>query len=298
MSDAAVEAEAKRLLDRCVVVLVKTTHSGNIGAVARACKTMGINRLRLAAPVAAIDDEAVRRASGADDVLSRAEIFPDLESAIADCHMVVGASARSRSMVWPVAAPRDIAEDVFHRQDLNDGSAQAEVGGFGDAATTALVFGQEASGLTNEELHLCHRHVCIPANPGYSSLNLAMAVQVMTYEMRIAALNACVIGDCGSEQPVVHGAVLDPESPGWDELPATHAEFEGMLTHLERALTWLGYHNPDNPRMLMPRIRRLFARAKMDRMEVNILRGICKAILNVDPPSTGGKQAAKVPPSS
>lgn len=276
MSESELDAGLESLLSRCVVVLVKTTHSGNIGAVARACKTMGITHLRLVSPVADIDDDAVRRASGADDVLAQAEIYRDLQAAVADCHMVVGASARSRSMVWPVASPRDIAQDVYRA----DGGFEMKVVSGEDAGlTTALVFGQEASGLSNEELHLCHRHVCIPANPAYSSLNLAMAVQVVCYEMRMAAM-ALVERTVGvSPAAGAHSAVLDADAEGWDEPRASHSEVEGMLQHLEQTLIAIAYHDPENPRMLMPRLRRLFQRCKMDKIEVNIMRGICKSIL-------------------
>lgn len=249
------------VLSRISVVLVKTTHGGNIGAVARACKTMGISDLRLVSPEAEIDHETVRRASGADDVLLAAGEYSDLQEAVSDCHWVLGASARSRRMHWPIAAPRESAEslvqDVIGRLEAQD-----------DDFRVALVFGQEASGLSNEELQMCNQHVCIPSNADYGSLNLAMAVQVITYEVRMAALGQVLEAGPGQQEDE------------WDEPIASQGEVEGMIGHLEKALISLGYHDPDNPRMLIPRLRRLFMRRQMDKMEVNILRGMCKTILN------------------
>lgn len=254
----------EQFLDRVVVVLMRTTHPGNIGAVARACKNMGFKHLRLVAPAEFPSHEATRRASGADDLLARARVCTSLDEAIADCHQVVGASARSRSMVWPVSNPRECAQSLYE---------QAQALGPEQDFKIALLFGQEASGLTNDELQRCNLHVNIPANPEYSSLNLAMAVQVICYEMRMVALYA---SQAGSPNLV---AVQGAGDEGWDVEPANHAELAGMLEHFERALVHIDYHDPNNPRVLMTRLKRLFQRSRMDKMEVNIFRGISKKIL-------------------
>jgi len=256
---------AQDLLDRVVVVLMRTTHPGNIGAVARACKTMGITRLRLVDPVASINDEANSRAAGASDVLDDAEIFDSLEGAVEDSVLVLGTSARNRKMTWPVGTPRDLGEraiSVLSGSDLTEDS------------TVALLFGQEASGLSNGELQRCNFHVCIPANPDYSSLNLAMAVQVMTYEVRMAALLSC------EASSVDLAPVLTPEDAAWDDALANGREVDGLLVHLEKMLVGIDYHDPQNPGTLMARIKRLLLRSKLDKMDVNILRGVCKAALN------------------
>lgn len=256
-----------KFLDSLVVVLMRTTHPGNIGAVARACKNMGISHIRLVAPEDFPSEVAIRRASGADELLKSAEVCSSLDEAVADCHCLVGASARSRSMVWPLMNPRDCAEEVYRRHaDVTRGDYRV-----------ALVFGQEASGLTNEELQRCNLHVNIPANPDYSSLNLAMAVQVITYEMRMTSLLVPQLDPVNDQT----SSILDAGNEGWDVPAATIEDVEGMICHFESALVALGYHDPEKPRVLMTRLRRLFQRSGMDRMEVNIFRGISKEILKL-----------------
>lgn len=264
MNDLTEQEMLEQFLDRVVVVLMRTTHPGNIGAVARACKNMGFKNLRLVEPVEFPSHEATRRASGADDLLENAQVFKALDDAIADCHQVVGASARSRSMVWPVSNPRECAQSLYQQVQSLSPAQDFKI---------ALLFGQEASGLTNEELQRCNLHVNIPANPEYSSLNLAMAVQVVCYEMRMVALYA---SQADSPHLV---AVQGAGDAGWDVEPANHAELSGMLEHFEQALVHIDYHDPSNPRVLMTRLRRLFQRSRMDKMEVNIFRGISKKIL-------------------
>jgi len=259
------ENKVNSLLDRVVVVLMRTTHSGNIGAVARACKTMGISKLRLVNPVAEINQEAIQRASGADDVLRDAQVFESLEDALVDSVLVLGASARSRKMTWPVGHPRDLSELAM--KELLSTSLDSE-------AKVVLLFGQEASGLSNEELQRCNFHACIPANPEYSSLNLAMAVQVMAYEIRMAALLSCE--DSASKI----APVLSPEDDGWDDSLASGAQVDGLLAHIQETLIGVDYYDPNNPGTLMSRIKRLLLRSKLDKMEVNILRGVCKAVLS------------------
>ncbi len=244
------------------IVLVDTSHSGNIGAVARAMKNMAISRLCLVNPADFPSHEAERRASGATDVLDKARIVPSLDEAIADSHFVVGASARSRAIPWPLMNPRDCARMVLQKLARNSS---------GKARTVSIVFGRESSGLTNDELQRCHYHVNIPANPEYASLNLAMAVQVICYELRMAALLSQSDGQLS--------AIHSPGDDEWDEDPASVSDLEGYLVHLEEALTIIGFHDPKKPRMLMTRLRRLYQRAQLDKMEVNILRGMLKATI-------------------
>ena len=226
------------------IVLVGTTHPGNIGAVARAMKNMGLYDLALVEPRYFPHDEATARASGADDVLANASVHDMLAEAIADCVYVAGASARSRAINWPCLDAKDAAERIIVE---------------GAKGTVAAVFGPENTGLSNEDLDLCDTLLTIPTNPEFSSLNLAMAVQVITYEIRAAQ---------SEKQP-------EYES---DVPPATSAEMEHFYEHLERVLTDVEFLDPDNPRHLMRRLRRLFIRAQADKNEVNILRGILAAI--------------------
>lgn len=260
-------SNALTFLDDIVVVLMRTTHPGNIGAVARAAKNMGLRDIRLVDPAEFPSDVATRRASGAEDLLERAEVFASLDEAVADCHVLVGTSARSRSMVWPLMNPRDCAEKLH--------ALHAEQFGRGQKYKIALLFGQEASGLTNDELHRCNYHVNIPANPEYSSLNLAMAVQVITYECRFKALESAAHEEAADQLR----SVLTASDEDWDVQSASIDEVEGMIGHFEKALIKVGYYDPSNPRVLMTRLRRLFQRVGMDKMEVNIFRGLSKAIL-------------------
>ncbi|EXJ13206.1 tRNA (cytosine(32)/uridine(32)-2'-O)-methyltransferase TrmJ [Imhoffiella purpurea] len=236
-------------LARIRFVLVETTHAGNIGAVARAMKTMGLSRMELVAPKARPDAEAMARASGADDLLEGAGIHENLVDALAGCRLVIGASARLRSIEWPVLEPLECA----HR--LLDESAEGEV---------ALVFGRESSGLTNEELARCHYLVHIPTNPDFSSLNIAAAAQVLAYEVRRGFLET-------------GGRTAAASSDEARRDLATADEMEGLYGHLRETLIQIGFSDPDQSRTLMKRLRRLFNRARPDRIELNILRGILSA---------------------
>ena len=227
------------------IVLVGTTHPGNIGATARAMHTMGLDRLSLVTPREFPSPEATARAAGADAVLDGARVCATLEEALAGCGFVVGASARLRAVPWPAVTPREAAPRLLAE------SAHGE---------TAVVFGRESSGLTNEELGLCHALLHIPTNPEYSSLNLAMAVQVVAYELRLAAL-----GEVATARERA-----DPLAPVED--------LERFYEHLERTLVDAGFLNPANPRHLMLRLRRLFNRAMPEEKEVRILRGILSAL--------------------
>lgn len=230
---------------RIRIVLVGTQHPGNIGSAARAMKTMGLSRLILAAPEKAPDRDSYALAAGADDVLAAATIVPDLAAAVADCHFVLGCTARSRRIALEQFDPRQAAA-------LCDARARG-------GSEVALVFGRERTGLENEELQLCHAAVHIPANPAYSSLNLAAAVQVLSYELRMAALAAR-----GGEG----------ESGERREPPASHAQMEGFFGQLGQALDAIDFHKGRVPEAAMHKLRRLFLRAELDEREVRLLRGV------------------------
>ena len=231
------------MLNNIRIVLVGTTHPGNIGAAARAMKTMGLERLCLVSPKTFPAAEATARASGADDLLARAEIVSDLDSALRGCRLVIGASARRRSLEWPMLEPRECGL----RLSTESGSGPV-----------ALVFGREHSGLSNAELDHCHYLVQIPTNPEFRSLNLAASVQVLAYEILCA-----------------HGEVERPGQALPDVAPSE--DIEGLFVHLRQALADIGYLQPQRSTTLMRRLRRLFLRARPDRVEVNILRGILSA---------------------
>lgn len=232
------------MLSRVRIVLSHTSHPGNIGAVARAMKTMGLTRLYLLNPKTFPHAEATARASGADDLLADAVVCADLDEALSGCRLVLGASARERRIPCPVIGPAECARHTVQA------AAQGEV---------ALLFGCEQSGLSNREIDRCHSLVRIPTNPEYGSLNLAAAVQILGYEVRVASLagTAAVAGG-------VHVAV-------------SADEMERFYVHLEQTLAQLGFLNPAHPRQLMRRLRRLYNRARPDENEVNILRGILTA---------------------
>ena len=190
-------------------------------------------------------DDATARAAGAKDVLQAAQVVATLDEALEDCTYVAGASARSRTIGWPSMAPRACAVRLV--QESAHGLA-------------AVVFGPEQSGLTNEDLDRCHTLLTIPTESGFSSLNLAMAVQVLSYEIRLARAAETALPETA-------------ESP-----PATGAELENFFRHLEQVLTRSGFLDPEKPRLLMRRLRRLFAKAEPDQNEVNILRGILASL--------------------
>ena len=231
-------------LDAIRIVLVGTTHPGNIGATARAMKNMGLRRLVLVNPKHFPDAQATAMASGADDILDQAEVHASLSDALADCHLAMAASARPRRSEWPMLDVRQAALRLV--QDSLSGPL-------------AVVFGREHSGLTNDELAHCQILLQIPADPVYSSLNLAQAVQVVCYELRMAS------GETLVERP--------RQFP-----PAPASERELFYAHLQEVLEDSQFLNPDNPRYLMRRLRLLFDRAGMDQNEMNILRGMLTAI--------------------
>lgn len=239
------------MLPRIRVVLVNTSHPGNIGGAARAMKNMGLLRLVLVEPNDFPSHEASARASGADDVLAGAEVVATLEDALVGCTLVVGTSARDRRIPWPLLDPRECGAKVVEQA--------------GEGAEVALVFGREHAGLTNDELQRCHYHVHIPSNPDFSSLNLAAAVQVLAYEVRMAWLAAG--GQASKVEKVEVASVRSAEL-------ATMDEMELFYQHLESALVDIGFLDPTKPKHLMPRLRRLYGRSAVSRSEISILRGI------------------------
>lgn len=226
-------------------VLVGTQHPGNIGAAARALKTMGLAQLVLVQPEKYPHEEAFRRAAGADDLLADAIVTDDVAAAVADCRLVLGCTARSRRVQLEEHSPRQAAAR------LAQAAAESPV---------ALLFGRERTGLTNEELQLCHAAVHIDANPDYSSLNLAAAVQVLAYETRLALKTTQPAGTDDAGEPRV--------------APATHAQLEGMFSQLADTLEQIDFHKGRAPESAMRKLRRLFLRTDLDEKEVRLLRGI------------------------
>lgn len=233
------------MLDRVRIVLVNTSHPGNIGSTARAMKTMGLSDLVLVEPHQFPHPKAVEMASGAADILEQATVVDTLDEAIADCQLVVGTSARMRTIPWPLMLPRDMAEKI-KREAPN--------------SQTAILFGREQSGLSNEELQRCNLHIHIPANPDYSSLNIASAVQVVAYELRLASLEQSSMAE------------------EWDYRLANADEMEKFFTHLQQVLIEIEFLKMNAPRKLMTRLRRMFLRTRPDVMEMNILRGMLTAV--------------------
>lgn len=227
------------------IVLLETSHAGNIGAAARAMHNMGLDDLWLVAPKSFPDDDATARASGAHGLLESATVVAGLDQALTGCGLVAAVSARQRSLAWPCKTPREAAAEIV--------ASTANT-------TVALLFGREKYGLTNAELERCHLLISIPANPDYSSLNLAMAVQVLAYEIRLAR-----------GQTSLPPASADPP-------PAAAEDMQRFYRHLEEVLLENGFLDPDNPRHLMRRLRRLFNRAVPDENEINILRGMLAAM--------------------
>lgn len=235
------------IINHIRIVLAGTTHPGNIGATARAMKTMGLRNLYLVTPKIFPAAEATARAAGADDLLENAVLCDSLFDAVRDCTLVFGTTARERSISWPVVEPGKAAKQAV---------ASAENG-----EISAFVFGRESIGLTNEELNTCNRIISIPCNPDFSSLNLAAAVQVICYELR----KSIQISDKAASR-----------KEGYQ--PVTTEDMSLFYEHLEQTLIEIGFLDPARPRRLMRRMRRLFNRAQPDRNEYNILRGILTAI--------------------
>ena len=243
------------LFGRLRFVLVETSRAGNIGSVARAMKTMGFTDLVLVTPKCADfvnDPEAVAFASGAGDVLNNARVVSDIGAALDGCNFAAAVSARLREFSPPVWTPRAFADHAGAAPDLR----------------AAIVFGNERVGLPNDIVERCNVLINIPANPDYSSLNLSQAAQVLAYEARMASISGAP----------------DTRGVGFQGDAASVTQIDGMYAHLEQALVAIGFLNADNPKKLMPRIKRMFARGGLEHEEVNILRGIARAILKDAPP--------------
>lgn len=235
-------------LDNIRFVLVETSHPGNIGGAARALCNMGLSQLVLVAPQRFPDPQADWRAAGGVEVLRSARVVDTLDDALRDCGLIVGASGRDRRIPWPVLDAAAAANQIV-----------AEAAG----RPIAVLFGREANGLSNDELMRCNLHLCIDADPAYGSLNLAMAVQVVAYEIRQAAM-----AQAGGARPDLQ----------WDRQPATYIDIEGFMGHLEAVLAEVEFLDRDNPGQTMTRLRRLFARIRPDDTEVKMLRGVLTEI--------------------
>lgn len=235
------------MLNNIRIIMIETSHPGNIGSTARAMKTMGLTDLVLVNPLCEIDGQAVAMSCNATDVLQNCRIVNTLEEALEDRHLVFGTSARKRYLDWPLIDPREAAKRANDavRSDMN----------------VAVLFGRERNGLQNEELEQCHAHLFIPTNPDYTSLNLSQAVQIIAYEMRVGILG---------------GEEYEPK----DQL-ATPDQVQRFFDAYEEALLKMGCLDPRAPRKLMPRVKRIFQRAVLEEKEVNILRGITEQMLKL-----------------
>ena len=233
-------------LENIKIVMVETTHPGNIGAAARAMKNMCLSQLVLVNPKCSIEENAYARAAGANNILDDVTQVNALTEAVADCSLVVGTSARLRSLAWPELNPQAVADKVF---------------ALPDDQSVALVFGREHAGLTNDELQHCQYTVTIPTNPDFSSLNVASAIQVLSYEIY-----------------KLHADTKQPVEPMNVEPPADSGELEGYFNHLEQVLVSTGFLDPSNPRQMMKRLRRLYQRAEPSKNEINILRGTLTSV--------------------
>jgi tRNA (cytidine32/uridine32-2'-O)-methyltransferase len=270
MSDSENSKSTVSLLDRVRIVLVNTSDCRNIGSAARAMKTMGLSQLVLVDPIEMPNGQAQALAAGATDVLSNAKVVSSLSEAIDDCGLVVGTSARSRTLPWPMLEPRGCGEKMI-----------TEAGEY----PVALVFGRESSGLTNDELQLCHFHVQIPANPDYSSLNLAMAVQTLSYEIRTSYLLS--LDEDKQEHSTGNGTYIGKNSLGNkkfnaksedNELYPVTEETERFYQHFDNALKATGFIGDKHPGLVMTKLRRLFNRARPDVKEIKMMRGILASI--------------------
>jgi tRNA/rRNA methyltransferase len=255
------QSQSVNFFDRVRFVLVETSRPGNVGAAARAMKTMGFHDLVLVKPryeQVLMHEEAVAFASGAQDVLQQARVVNSLDEAIADCNVVAGLSARLREFSPPLKQPREFAASISTSIAASTAPSTAEE----PTRQAALVFGNERFGLSNEQVERCNVLLHIPTNPDYSSLNLAQAVQIMAYECRMATVASTHM----------------PSGIGFQGELAKAEQIEGMFNHLEQALIEIDFLDPAHPKKLMSRLRRLFSRSALETEEVNILRGIAQHI--------------------
>lgn len=233
-------------IDNISIVMAGTTHPGNIGAAARAMHNMCVPNLVLVNPQCPVGAIAYARASGAHVILGQRKTTESLQQAIKDCALVIATSARSRSMPWPELSPEQMAQKIWR---------------LSDRSKVALVFGPEHSGLSNEELQLCHFSVSIPTNPEFNSLNVASAIQVLCYEIYRMVDNGSEARTLETSEPI-----------------ATSGDLQGYFAHLEQVLVTTRFLDPDNPGLLMQRLRRLYQRIDLSITEVNILRGILSSV--------------------
>ncbi|HEY5702297.1 MAG TPA: RNA methyltransferase [Gammaproteobacteria bacterium] len=235
----------ENISDKIRIVMVETSHPGNIGAAARAMKTMCQQQLYLVRPKIFPSGEVTARAAGADDILSTAVVCETLQEAVHDCGLIIATTARMRRIPWPVYSSRECAEQIINSVSSN---------------RVAIVFGRESSGLNNDEIELCNAVLQIPTNPGFSSLNIASAIQIICYEILMAS---------GQYQPeeADEGVPL-----------ATADELAQFYEHFEASMTDIGFYDPKKPRQLLRRLKRLFNRALLDQNEINILRGMLTKI--------------------
>jgi tRNA (cytidine32/uridine32-2'-O)-methyltransferase len=270
MSDSENSKSAGSLLDKVRIVLVNTSDCRNIGSAARAMKTMGLSQLVLVDPIEMPNGQAQALAAGATDVLSNAKVVGSLSEAIEDCGLVIGTSARSRTLPWPMLEPRGCGEKMIIEAT---------------EYPVAIVFGRESSGLTNDELQQCHFHVQIPANPDYSSLNLAMAVQTLSYEVRTSYLLS--LDEDKQERSTGNGSYIgkgtiakntfNAKSEN-DELYPVTGEIERFYQHFDSALKATGFIGDKHPGLVMTKLRRLFNRARPDVKEIKMMRGILASV--------------------
>ncbi len=254
-------SQSVNFFDRVRFVLVETSRPGNVGAAARAMKTMGFHDLVLVKPRyehVLMHEEAVAFASGAQDVLQQARVVNSLDEAIADCNVVAGLSARLREFSPPLMQPREFAASISASMAASTAALTAEE----STLQAALVFGNERFGLSNEQVERCNVLLHVPTNPDYSSLNLAQAVQIMAYECRMATVSSTQM----------------PSGIGFQGELAKAEQIEGLFMHLEQALIDIDFLDPTHPKKLMSRLRRLFSRSALETEEVNILRGIAQHI--------------------
>ena len=227
------------------IVLVGTSHPGNIGAAARAMKNMGLSALYLVRPKDFPAPRATWRAANASDLLDNAKVVDSIDDAIEGCSLVIGTSARDRRIPWPILDPRECGEKVYSEAKIHE---------------VAILFGREDRGLSNDELQKCTFHVNIPTNREYSSLNLAMAVQILCYEIKVAS--------CDNNNISVE----------WDQPFASSEQLESFYDHLFSVLVELEFYDPENPKQLTTRLTRLFSRVRLDKMEISILRGLLSSV--------------------
>lgn len=260
MSNNTLENSLNNTLQSIRIVMIQTSHSGNIGAAARAMKVMGLSELYLVQPKSVPDEQSIAMSSNATDILDKAVIVGTLSEALTACQLVVGSSARfERTLRWDIQNSRRSAELIVKHASSHKN------------AKVAVLFGRESSGLSNQELAVCQHLVHIPSNPDYSSLNVASAVQILSYECRLAAMDLAQ-------------ATANTASHGIESSKNSHVEtvsaddLESYFEHLTEVMTDVKFLDPENPRYFIPRLRRLYSRSGITRSEMNILRGMLAAI--------------------